>query len=60
MLQGENCLKRFYSDGIVYTCMLCRWKSRANFTEQLVDLMINEDKREDFLKPFWHSMPSYL
>lgn len=60
MLQGEQVLNKFIQEGIVYTCMQCRWKSRANFAEQLIDLMINEDKREDFLKPFWHSMPNYL
>lgn len=40
---------------LVYECVPCRWKARANFIEQLLDFMINEDKRKEFFYPFWEA-----
>ena len=37
----------------LYACYCCRQKARADFIGQIVDLMMSEDKREEFRDEFW-------
>jgi hypothetical protein len=56
MLEDNQILQKFLNNEqttILYACVNCRQKSRANFIEQIVDLMISEDKKNEFLYPFW-------
>ena len=41
---------------LVYSCPNCRKIGRCNFLEQVLSIMINEDKRKDFVDPFWEKM----
>jgi hypothetical protein len=52
MLEDPAVLSKFDA-GILYACVACRQKSRADFINQIVDYMISEDKKNEFLAPFW-------
>lgn len=41
---------------LVYSCPHCRKIARCNFLEQVLTIMINEDKRKEFIDPFWEKI----
>lgn len=41
---------------LIYSCPSCRKIARCNFMDQVLSIMINEDKRKDFIEPFWEKM----
>ena len=41
---------------LLYNCPNCRKIARSNFLEQIICIMMNEDKRKDFIEPFWEKM----
>ena len=44
-----------------YRCPTCRRQARSKLLEQIVDILIAEDKAKYFLTPFWETMPgAYL
>jgi len=59
MLEEPAVLARF-NETILYACVSCRQKSRADFIDQIVDFMILEDKKNEFLHPFWQHPPNQV
>ena len=59
MFEDQSVLKKLLSRDdddkpqILFACVECRQKARADFISQLVDFMIAEDKRKEFFDPFW-------
>lgn len=41
---------------LIYSCPGCRKIGRCNFLDQVLGIMINEDKRKDFVEPFWEKI----
>jgi hypothetical protein len=41
---------------LLYNCPNCRKIARSNFLEQIICIMMNEDKRKDFIEPFWEKI----
>ena len=43
-----------------YRCPSCRMTARRVLLQQVVDILIAEDRQKHFLTPFWEQMPQYL
>ena len=53
MLEDPQIEQRFEDGNFIYCCMECRHWSRSNFVDQIIEILIHEDKKQEFLRPFW-------
>lgn len=54
MLEDSSISQRFDNGELIYCCTGCRQRSRADFLDQILEILIREDKKEEFLRPFWN------
>lgn len=54
--QSKSILRAIKHSTLLYACPNCRKIARCNFLEQIISIMMNEDKRKDFIEPFWEKM----